>query len=524
MALMFPDIDTLGNITHINESELEFYRLLKNSPYTKNWKVFYSWVIRAKYTLREVDFIIFIEGEGIVLVELKANNPVKISKDEFIYNYNGFERITENPFRKIKNITHQFKTILNLDEDEKRDLFVSGIIVFPNLNYDFNEEICFDRFNYINSRIKYEEIPLCISLYFNQKKQREINRIGFGVSPQKTNKVMEKIYLDFLKVDNTHTAIGMEDLREVEKKAKRQLMNYFYTFSNFKRLLIDAPSSGGKSFLALQEILNRREDNFKIGYVCSSKGYLNKMIYSFHKTNVDISSYSTIDRGLKKQTYDMLILDDFNFNKKIISTLDGLLKGGIKKGNIWILCDSEKNENEISTFINEYNFENSYIKLPFNFKNNIAISNLVNKVLKKDVYIDSFFEYYNEVEFIGYTQDNFEKKLQSVLNRLTDIEKFKSNEIKIISFKEINDSSLSKLISHKKWQRWLKPYYKAADEDLAYAFIDDFSGLDSRAVILIDLDKSITNIPLQLYKGVTRARQRLVIMHNVNLDINSILG
>jgi hypothetical protein len=42
MAKIFPDIDDIGFVSSINRSEIELYKILKNSSDTKNWMIFYS--------------------------------------------------------------------------------------------------------------------------------------------------------------------------------------------------------------------------------------------------------------------------------------------------------------------------------------------------------------------------------------------------------------------------------------------------------------------------------------------------
>jgi len=521
MAQMFPDIDRLGRITSINKSEIEFYNLLKNSEYTSGWKVFYSRIIKSRYRTREIDFIVFIPDEGIVLVELKANNPVRISQDEFIYNYNGVEKTQENPFRKIKNITHQFKTTLNLSEEEKNKIFVSSLIVFPNLNFEFEDGICDDALNYLNSRVKYRDIPFFILANFKKKKEREDkNRIGANAPKEEINRIMDKIYSRFIKTEEIKVESGNERLEELEENAKRHMLNFHLSFSGFRRLFVDAPSSGGKSFLALQQIINKRADpNFKVIYICRSKFQFENMKYSFQKTNnVDIARYGFLS-DIPKRRYDMAIMDDFDLDGDALAKADEILEGGVKKGNIWILSDSENKKSCLKSFLFENNFEDCYARISLNFRNNIAISDFVNKISGKEIYHDNLFEYYSDIKFVHYSNSNFETRLEGIISELVNVDRFSAEDIKIITPKNINESLLSSLLSRKKWSRELKPYSREWSGGICYSSIEDFMGLDSRVIILLDIDNTLKSPQKELYKGATRARHRLVIMFKENAEI-----
>ena len=518
MAQMFPDVEKLGKITSINKSEIEFYDLLKNSEHTSNWKVFYSKIIKFKYKTREVDFIIFIPNEGIVLVELKANNPIRISQDEFVYNYHGVEKAQENPFRKIKNTAHQFKTTLNLSEEEKNKVFVSSIVVFPKLKFEFDLSICEDELNYLNSKVKYKDIPFYILTKFKDKKRKEENRIGANASHEEINKIMDKIFEKFVKTKEIKIESGDEYLEDIEDNAKRSMINCYQSISNLRRVFIDAPCSGGKSFFALQQIINKRSDpNFKIAYLCRSKHQFEKMKYSFQKTgNVDISTYDLLS-ALPKQRYDFVIMDDFSFDKNAISKINDIIDGGVKNGNLWILTDTEDKKNELQSFLSEFNFKDFYVKFSLNFRNNIAVSDFINEIMEKEVYSDNLFEYYNDINFVSYSDSGFESKFEDVIFSLLNKEKFLNRDIKILSLKkDIKESALFPVISRKKWARSLKEYSRGFDDGLSYSLLEDFMGLDSKAVILIDADNTVRDLQTELYKGASRARQRLIIMFKEN--------
>ncbi|NLH39312.1 MAG: hypothetical protein GX445_04530 [Elusimicrobia bacterium] len=523
MAEMYPDVAKLGHITYINRSEMEFYKLLQQSPETKNWKVFYSSIIKSKYRSNEVDFIAFIPDEGIVLIELKANNPVRVSSTEFVYNYNGVERPQENPFRKMKNITHHFKTMLNLTEDEKSKIFVSSIVVFPNLNEKLDENVCFDSMNYINAGISWDHIPEIISIYFKQKKNKE-ERIGSHTSKEEVNSIMDKIYKELVLSKDLKVESGAGDFNTVEKNVKKHLLNYSSIFSNLNRIFIEGPSGTGKSFFALQHILLKRADpKFKIAYICASKYYCDNMKYSFHKTNnVDIANYSSIDRDLKKQRYDLLIMDDFESGVSLLNTarINDIVAGGIKSGNVWVLCDIEKNYFDIDNFMKENNFDNFHIKLSVNFRNNIAIGDFINRIYERDIYTDFLMEYYSNITLRSYSADNFERVIEETITMLTNDEGFKPQDIKVITPKHINDSVIIPVLSKKRWARELKEYSRENFNAISYSNLNDFMGLESRVVILIDIDEAVGDLARVLYQGSVRAKQRLVILASEKQYIN----
>jgi predicted CopG family antitoxin len=412
----------------------------------------------------------------------------------------------------MKNITHQFKTILNLTEDEKSRIFVSSVVVFPNLKEKLDDNICFDSMNYVNASIQWEKIPDVISIYFKQKKNRE-ERIGSHASKDEINSVMDKIYHELVAAKEIESGAG--NFNSIERNAKKHLLNYSSIFANLNRVFIEGPSSTGKSFFALQHILLKRSDpKFKIAYLCASKHYCENMKYSFHKTNnVDVADYKAADRDLKKQKYDLVIMDEFECcGPESLARINSIVSGGIKGGNVWILCDTEKKYFNVENFIRENGFDNYHIKLSVNFRNSIAVGDFINRIYERDIYADFMVEYYKNITLRSCTRDGFENSFSEVINLLTAEEKFRAQDIKILTPKNINDSMISALVSKKRWARELKDYSRDNYNVMSFSNLNDFMGLESKAVILVDIDDSINNLTEVLYAAASRVTQKFVIL------------
>lgn len=498
---MYPDVDIVGSITSINKSERDFYFLIKNSPDTKNWTVFYSSVLKYKNKTSEVDFIVFIPDEGIVLIELKANNPVSVTPFEFKYNYNHGEITQENPFRKIKNIIPEFKTMLNLTEEEKNKIFIHYMVIFINFNGEFDEDVCFSRSNYINARIELKNIPSMIITKFNRKKNIESkNRIGVNASSDDINRIMDKIKSNLLNTRNLRIESSNINFENAEADSKSMLLNFYTMISNFKRLFIEGPAGSGKTFFALQYMLSHNAD-YTISYICNSRMLYEKMRYSFQNVNrVDMATYNNL-LTLKKEKYDILILDEFENYKNDIMIFDDVVKNGINYGNVLIMYDLEIKNLEIDSFLKKHNFDKFYVKLKSNFRNNVAICEFINNLYDRNIYDNFFLNYYSQINIIKFSNNDIDTVFGSTIEELVEKEKYFYSDIKVITSKPFESShAFSKILNRKKWIR-----------DLDFVTIDDFMGLDSKVVVFIVDDGSyyIENI---LYKGATRAKQRLVIL------------
>lgn len=501
MAKIFPDIDDIGFVSSINRSEIEVYKILKNSSDTKNWIIFYSSRLKINPTINEIDFIILIPDEGVVLLELKANNPIKYNQYYFVYNYNGQNVTYENPFRKLKNLIPRFKTYLNLTEEEKNKIFVHYMLIFPNFNGDFDENICFSKSNYINS--KFSDIPSAIIAKFNNAKMEFKHRIGASASKDEINSIIEKIKKELLK-STTSIETSSINFDDALKKSKDILINFYLLISNLKKVFISGPASSGKTFFALQKIIDKNSEN-TISYVCNSKLLFEKMRYSFHKVkNVDIARYNDLS-NLKKQKYDILILDEFEMFDGDILVFDKILKGGFVDGSLMILFDPYKRNKNINDFLEKYKLNDFKIKLDSNFRNNSAISNFINKLYDTQIYRNSFMEYYSSITIKPFDDSNIGNLFENTISDLVEKDKYLYSDIKVITSKKPEESSISKVISKKKWS------YK-----IDFVFLDDFDGLEGKVVVFIVEE---TSLPLEniLYRGVTRASQKLIILSKNNL-------
>ena len=115
MALMIPEAD---KVIFPNDTEREFYNLLKDSPKTKDWTVLYSYrkdrTRRRNYkrVFGDIDFIALIPDVGVLVLEIKKSAPAKTEAHEFVYSYDGVERIFPNPFRKTYYQSKQIKDML----------------------------------------------------------------------------------------------------------------------------------------------------------------------------------------------------------------------------------------------------------------------------------------------------------------------------------------------------------------------------------------------------------------------------
>jgi len=501
MAQMYPDIDEVGYVSSINKSEIDLYKILKNHPDTKNWTVFYSSRLKLTPVLNEIDFIILIPDEGVVLLELKANNPVEYNQFHFIYNYNGQNTSYENPFRKLKNLIPKFKTYLNLTEQEKNKLFVHYMLFFPNFFDDFDEKICFSKSNYINSR--FSDIISTIIVKFNNAKIEAKNRIGASTSREEVNLILGKIKKEFLKTSHyiETSSITFEDSL---KHSNRVLMSFYSLISNMRRVFIKGPSGCGKTYFALQTMITKNSEH-TIAYICNSKMLFEKMRDSFKNTkNVGVSRYCDYS-PLRKRKYDILILDEFEAFEGDISFFDSILDKGLHNGNLMVLFDPYKKNNSVDNFIKNYNLSDFIITINSNFRNNSAVLNFVNKLFDTTVYEFSFIEYYSNIFVRSFDNNNISNIFDEVISNIVEKERYSYNDIKIITSKKPHESLLWKVISRKRWSKVIDALW-----------IGDFEGLDCKVVVLV-VEETLFPIENILYVGATRAKQKLVILAKNNL-------
>ncbi|MEW5950403.1 MAG: hypothetical protein GX447_00715 [Elusimicrobia bacterium] len=539
MAKMYPS----GPVSFINSSEREFYNLLKDHSGTSDWVVFYSHrMVSARY-LNEIDFLILIPELGVSLIELKANNPIRISPDTFVYDYKGKITEKENPFRKIKNLISQFKTILKLPGEELEKIFVSHILIFPEYKNFFDKKICFssNTDNYINGLTDKKEIPDLIK-ELHKKQNENISRKDSVIDKKEISEILfkiEKILKSEFEIEENVLAAQFESEKTNSKKG---LLSRWLMIENMKKAVLSGPAGSGKTFCCVQEMIKRSGEDFRIAYFCHSPLAETKLSREFSKvSNVeifDLRSYlikklkkpandtsraedllKEINKNPPRPQYDFIAADDAEFylSAHFLSFADKILKNGIKEGFLWIAADENYLTKEKAKIFNDalasFSLEGVKIKLNVNYRQGQTLSSLFSSFAGKNLYEDSEISISSKAEIRFYSQ-NQEIFLDLILENLTKT--YKPSEIAFISVKQ-NEQSLAFRMKkeNRGWGKKIASLSSPQDGFMRHGDIDSFCGLESKVAIITDIDEDFfknDDAGLILYKAASKGLFKIIFL------------
>lgn len=548
MAKMYPS----GNLNFINNSEREFYALLKEHPLTKDWIVFYSHrMVSARY-INEVDFLILIKDLGISLIELKANNPISISPSTFIYNYMGRIEEKENPFRKIKNLVSQFKTVLRSQGENLEKIFVSHIIIFPQYDKLFDRRICLsdNTDNYITALTEKKDIPSQI-INMHVRQSQNVRRNERPRDAREINEMLlkvENILRDEIELDEDILIKQFE--RENRPGLSQNLLSRWFMIEDLKKAILIGPAGTGKTFSCVQQIIKKSKEQCRIAYFCHGPLLARKLSREFKEVNSveifelrdflckklnrpydkEISIKELIkdmSRSNPRPRYDFILADEgeFYFSNSFLTLSDKLLKNGLKDGFFWTAFDECFLEREqlfeINKALDNFKLDGLKIKLSVNYRNSPDISSLISSFCGNNIYEKSEVCNLSQITTIFYG-DSQEASISATLETLLTV--YRPSEITFLSPKNVQESFAGKLREeNRSWGRKMSQLSSPQEGFFNYGDLNSFSGMESKVVIITDLDEDFFSNPKAgkiLYKISSRSLFKLIfLVHEESRDI-----
>jgi hypothetical protein len=488
----------------------------------------------------EIDFVIICEY-GIACLEIKGgavscNNGLWSFTNRF-GNVNTkpegpFEQVTDAMFSLRKRVQAQFANRTKI----KYTNFACGVI-FPDIEFQYTgqsiiPEIIFDKRYYetdITNFIK------DIFMYWQDR------------NPRSNESLLSKSEIDsiknFLRGDFGFVPSLNEYVNTIERRLLKLTEEQYYVLdalSENDRLMIQGAAGTGKTLLAVeyakrQALLGNRTLLlvYNKNLSASLAQHENDMLRIEHFHGL-ISNYVPITSGTNEYferelpelffdrlcsgdiaKYDVIIIDEAQDLLKTIflMCIDELLKGGIANGNWCLFFD--RNQNIFNSEINEglaYLAGHNIVKwtLQYNCRNTkpIGLTNSLithfpaAKVLKEDG---------DNVEYITYSNEKeFADKLGSLIKKFK-YNSFNLNDIALLSpCSYINSIILkSKALAHICEVSTLDA---VAKNSVLFSTIQGFKGLESKVVILTDVDKiSNEHFEKLLYTGISRAKINLFI-------------
>ena len=539
MAQMFPQKEDLCDVPY---SEIRVYELLEKLPNT--FYVFHSvqWVKRGskwKSTWKENDFLILNKKLGCLVLEVKG----------------GEIEYRDGVFRQINTETREVNTLNPKKKNDPLSQAIDGIYHYRNLINKITSDLD-DRFpieaavwfsnSEIHSKIshfplKYREVSSAVlgdedfskgsqaiydifDFYFNREKTI--------ISDEEFKKILEIIAMDFELI--TAPAARKGEYDNTFLKLTNEQLGLLDYISEQKNATIQGVAGTGKTLIAKEAARRFGLEGKKVLFLCYNKFlYINLMhrypydnvtYYNIHtliskyRPGVDSSTANARVAALQQIDWDELEFDDViideaqDFENKEILYFKDLAE--LRNGHFFAFYDKNQliTTREIPSWIVDADCK---LLLTKNCRNTREIAltsyNVIDVELNQKIMMVS-----GEQTSLCFAVANELQKLGYLLRLLTgDKYGYDLSDIVILSLKKEEDSILYNINNI----GGVQILREKSNSALFFTTSRKFKGLESRVIIVIDIDESCFSSDdkkRNFYVACSRATQKLVLFVNGN--------
>jgi len=545
------------------DGEADVFNRLINDPTTNDWTAIHSLHLPEHSTQREgeADFVVFVPGRGIVVVEIKSHRSLEIKNGEWLYS--GSTTPGKNPFKQAHdNMWSNISLLKNHKSSPNtfKHIVWTYMVIFPNLSQPFEvkstewrEEQVVDSYMLGQKPISHYILNALEKEHDHLIKIKDIHYIPKNFSP--TIKEVDTI-IKILKpqADLTESPLlrSQRILKEIKTLNPAQSVVLEASELN-KRLFTSGPAGTGKTMLALEIAEKKASLDKNVLFLCFNQFLAedlkqvstNFKVQTFHSFLLEITGLNVPKENLnsffneelieaafdkiieKNIKFDTLVIDEFQdlAIPEYLMLLDRLLHSGLVGGEWYIFADFEmqnlykqknsKYENLIS-LIDHAPLE---LKLRINCRNTPSVSKAAEELGKMNPPYLSTLRLEGNVPVMISTYKSTESQIENVLDAV-DLLKLKGYEENEIIFLYSSDTGLIDTLKEKfnfKIDKY-EPNKKA--KRYTHTSIQSFKGLEHNIVILLDVEpygklesKDLTDL---LYTGITRSLETTIV--NISVD------
>lgn len=500
----------------------------------------------------EIDFVVICQ-HGVLCIEVKGGE-VGCNKGvwEFINRYGKREQKSEGPFQQVQGNMQSLRTYLS-KRLGKWDPLVScqyaSCVIMPDCTFSYRgieiiPEILFDKTSYSNLGDTVERS----FKYWREKLQSQYGFEGARLSDAEMNRLANLLRGDFRFVPSMKATI------DNTSKALCALTDEQYdvleSLAENERTLVSGVAGAGKTLLGMEQARRMYWAGKRVLYICFNKSISEYVQYQFTKEEIDITActlHSLMMNGAipdevnqdffekrlpaqfmsneTNEPYDYLIVDEGQdlFRDAYLPCLGKILKGQLDHGCWLIFYDQNQNlfndNNQFDSCLNILKKTGAATyKLSVNCRNTkqIASANTlvtgISNIGKPKISGPS-------VKYIAYSDKAAEHELLNEL--LLDLKNdgIYGGDLIILSKYTIanpknclNRNPISETAGLMKTdgQMW-----RAKKAEVRFSTISSYKGLESKVVILIDVDDfSEQSSKLLNYVAISRATSLLYIYYD----------
>lgn len=513
----------------------------------------------------EIDFLI-ICPKGILCIEVKGGRVERRNGMWIFTDRNGNENSkVEGPYEQVsKNMYSLMKylkgKIYNINISNIQ--FAYGV-AFPDIEFDRQEidietKVTID----INKLEKYDIKTIIddVYRYHSEKYFEKYNRNRDILNSSDINKIVTILRGDF-----GYSQSLSSELKETEKvlikltEEQKQILN---SMEENKRIIIKGTGGTGKTVLLYEKALKLAALDKKVIFICYNKvlsQYLNNrlnkedeeikrkikiinlhsyLLEQVRNTNSDYKVENTQEffehklpqefLQVNNEKYEIMIVDEAQdlMKMKYIECLEKILDGGLENGNWYMALDEKQNiyNDEFDTLLEmiQDDIRPVIIRLSKNCRNTKQIATFSIKAtgIEQSVNDEAFGE---DVEIVTYIDETFQRNAIKKIIRRLKMNGIKNSEIVILSKYSYEDSIfkgenfLKDIAKVRNITQWNEQPNK--DDYIRFSTIHSFKGLESKIIILCDVD-NINSIDLKIlnYVAISRAKLLLYILCDKNIN------
>lgn len=496
----------------------------------------------------EIDFVVVCD-RGVACLEIKGGRVECRDGKWFFKDRYGVEREKpEGPFAQVTGNMFSLRDVLKKkfqNNKHMKNLLTACGVVFPDIEFKSVSQEIISEIVYDN---RTEDITGYMNRVFDYWEERQ-HRQPSRLSPGDIRDIVQFLRGDFVFIPTLSDRLNSVEKRLVRLTSEQaQLMQ---ALSLNKHLLIEGNAGTGKTLLAVDFAKKKAASGKKVLFLTYNKNLANNVIRQVDTIEnlkvinihalfgeyvaVDVKKmqenpnvyFSEIlpeifyehlselsDEELEKIKYDLIIMDEGQDILKplYLYSLDTLLRGGFANGDWAVFYDEKQNiynpdYNDGMEILRGYNC--TEFKLFVNCRNTVQIGTYSSKISGID--LGEFIrENGEEVQNISYEDDDdFKKKITGILKNLRK-EKVDIRDVVFLAPKKYKNSKVARAGIE---VNEIGDNFDSSKELPVYATIQGFKGLDSKIVILTDVEYiRKENLSSFLYIAGTRARTLLYIV------------
>lgn len=516
-----------------------------------------DWVCLHSYNLSrhlfkregEIDFLL-LGPKGIFVLEVKGGRVERHDGRWVVTDANGRRyQKKESPFDQAKSALYSL--VADLEKNQRQQI----------KNHVIGYGVVFVDVEFKHSSAEWDSAIICDKADINRPISEYLTRLaGYWRSrrPQARglNKVEVADLTKYLRGDFETVATLRDSTEESEREIARltvEQTRFLDATADNPRILLSGAAGTGKTVLAAEMFKRNRDAGLRTLLLCYNNLLVAQLkallkcrpgdecsietLHHFMRTHIGMTAeqiegspdkarlfseefpdkFLATIRSKPLKQFDYLIVDEAQdiTSVKYLYVLDATVKGGMESGR-WLICLDEKNQN-IYSGADRSSLEHikniaTCVKLTTNCRNTVNIAEqteLVTGITMDETDSTAGLP----VEYIWYK--NSADQIKKVADRIKQLvqQGFLKEDIVILSPRKETASLVGNgLESHFKLHKLAPDNIAAAHGDsIGYTTVHAFKGLESKIVILTDVESIDENKKLLNYVGFTRARSLLIV-------------